>query len=63
MYGVIVENMLGYLRSHYHPHRYEEIKVSAKLPFDDPIDLFRVYPEGAIQKIGKKASLHLQVRE
>ncbi len=63
MYGLIVENVLGYLRTHYHPHRYEEIKASAKLNFDDPIDLFKVYPEGVIPRIGKKASMHLQVTQ
>jgi len=61
MYGLIIENVLGYLRAHYHPKRLEEIKASAKLPFQEPVDILKVYPEGVIPRIGKKASLHLQV--
>ncbi len=76
MYGLIVENLLGYLRTHFHPHRYDEILNSSKLPFNDPPDLFqvrsnqetqnvdttfnllifqKVYPEGVIPRVGKKA--------
>jgi len=61
MYGLIVENVLGYLRAHFHPKRYEEIKAAAKLPFEDPVDILKVYPEGIIPRIGKKASIHLHV--
>lgn len=35
MYGLIIENVLGYLRSHFHPKRYEEVKKVAKFPYDE----------------------------
>ena len=62
MYGLIIENVLGYLRSHFHAKRYEEIVRLSKLPFDGAPDIERVYPEGIVAKLGKKAVQVLQVR-
>ncbi len=64
MYGLIIENVLGYLRSHFHPMRFDEIVRLSKLPFEDgKPDIEKVYPDGIIPKIGKKASQVLQVSE
>lgn len=63
MYGLIIENVLGYLRSHFHPMRYQEIHRLSKLPFEDKPDIEKVYSDGIIPKIGKKASQVLQISE
>ena len=42
MYGLIVENVLGYIRTHYHPKRYEEIIESVKLPKLKDLDISKV---------------------
>jgi F420-0:gamma-glutamyl ligase-like protein len=82
MYGLIIENVLGYLRSHFHPKRYQEIKTLAKFPFEEvhkithvififrlipyfrsKVDIDKLYPEGHIAKLVKKASQVLQITE
>ncbi|XP_059085303.1 soluble guanylate cyclase 88E-like [Tigriopus californicus] len=62
MYGLIIENVLGYLRANFHPKMVEDIILSAKLPFERA-EIDKVYPEGYIPKIGKKASLLLSTPE
>lgn len=62
MYGLIIENVLGYLRANFHPKMVEDIIQAAKLPFERA-EIDKVYPEGYIPKIGKKASLLLSTPE
>ena len=35
MYGLLLENLLSYLRTHYHPKSYDEILEAAKIPFKE----------------------------
>ena len=61
MYGLLIENVLGYIRAHYHPKRYEEVVEMSKLPFSGPVDIAGQYHEGIVSRVAKKACLVLQV--
>ena len=62
MYGLLIDNVLRYLRAKYHPKVVNDIIKESKIPFEEA-DISSTYPESYLPKISKKASLFLQVRE
>jgi guanylate cyclase len=62
MYGLIVENVLRFLRSTAHPKVFDDIRRSAQLPLED-VDILANYPENLVGKIVKKASMILQMAD
>ena len=62
MYGLLIDNVLRYLRAKYHPKVVNDIIKESKIPFEEA-EISSTYPESYLPKISKKASLFLQVRE
>ncbi len=64
MYGLLIENALAYMRSTFREKVFKDVIESARLKIDsENVDVFRVYPEGNVSKLVKKASRITQMDE
>ena len=62
MYGLVLENILGYLRVSFNTKSNQQIIAATKLPFATAV-VGQTYPEGMASKLGKKACAVLGLSE
>jgi len=62
MYGLIIQNMVEYIRKSYGEGKWKEIKGKMEMT-DDNFGISEIFPEGQVTKIGKTAMKILGVKD